>query len=251
MRANSENETLRVSTRNNPKGLSQRAIIRVLVVGQSPLLCSIVEAVIKGEADMNLIGRATTTGAAQGQAKQCDVILAHRHLPRSGMLSLLSTLAADNPEVKVLVMDLPGSEPEEIITFIEQGAAGYVLREDSAEELLQKIRAVYKGRPIIEPHIAAALMTRINELANSQPYPPSSRPSVLELTEREREVLQLIGRNFTNREIAEHLVIEVGTVKNHVHSILKKLDVPNRQQAAAYVPALRWPENGHSVPSYL
>lgn len=200
---------------------------------------------------MRLIGRATTTAAALGQAEQCDVILAHRHLPRSSLLSLLSTLAADYASVKVLVMDLPESQPEEIITLIEQGAAGYVLREDSAEKLLQKIRAVYKGRPIIEPHVAAALMTRINELANNQPHPLSTRHGLLELTEREREVLRLIGRNFTNREIAEHLVIEVGTVKNHVHSILKKLDVQNRQQAAAYLPALQWSENGHSVPSYL
>lgn len=229
----------------------KRQVIRVLVVSQSPLLCSVVEAVIESEADMQLVGRPATADVALAQMGRCNVILAQRQLLRNGTCCLLDTIVADYPDVKMLVMDLPRSEPEEIIRFIEQGAAGYVLREDSAEELLQKIRAVYKGRPRIDPQIAAALMARIAELANSRPQPLAFKHGLLELTEREREVLRLIARNFTNREIARHLVIEVGTVKNHVHSILKKLDVSSRQQAAAYVPALRWPDNGYSVPGYL
>jgi len=226
-------------------------MIRVLVVSQSPLLCSIVEAVIENEADMQLVGRSATADAALEQAAQCNVILAQRQLPHNGTLFLLGTIVTDYPHVKALVMDLPRSESEQIVHFIEQGAAGYVLREDSAEELLHKIRAVHKGRPRIDPQIAAALMARIAELANSRPQPLAFSHGLLELTEREREVLRLIGRNFTNREIARHLVIEIGTVKNHVHSILKKLDVSNRQQAAAYLPALYWSDNGHSIPNYL
>ena len=226
-------------------------MIGVLVVSQSSLFCSVVEAVIHNEADMQFVGRAATADAALEQAAGCNVILAHRQLPHNGTLFLLDTIVTDYPHVKALVMDLPRSESEQIIHFIEQGAAGYVLREDSAEELLHKIRAVYSGRPRIDPHIAAALMARIAQLASSRPQPLAFSHGLLELTEREREVLRLIGRNLTNREIARHLVIEIGTVKNHVHSILKKLDVPNRQQAAAYLPALHWSDNGHPAPGYL
>lgn len=225
-------------------------MIRVLVVCQSPLLCSIVETVIEGEADMKLIGRATTAEAALEQAPDCDIILAHRHLRRNGLNTLLREVAGERR--KVLVMDLPRSDPEQIVRFIERGAAGYILREDSAEELLKKVRAAHKNRPHIDPHVAATLMARIAELASNGPAAPTTlRHGLLELTEREREVLRLIGRNYTNREIAERLYIEVGTVKNHVHSILKKLDVSNRQQAAAYLPALQWSDNGHSVPSFV
>lgn len=113
------------------------------------------------------------------------------------------------------------------------GASGYVLKDDSVEELLSHIRAVYNGEALNSPEIALALISRVNEL--SQMF--SGAGSVTEpagLTSREREVLQLIGRNLSNQEIADQLFIQVGTVKNHIHSILDKLNVSSRHDAAAY-----------------
>ncbi len=137
-----------------------------------------------------------------------------------------------------MVIDLPQSR-ENILPYLECGASGYVLRDDSAQDMMKKIVAVYKGQPIICPNIAAAIINRLAEWANIHQNPESIQRSLTELTRREVQVLELVASNLSNQEIAQKLVIEVGTVKNHVHRILKKLNVRNRTAAAAYLPALQ------------
>ena len=108
-----------------------------------------------------------------------------------------------------------------------------ILKDDTVELMLEHIRAAYNNTAFISPEIAAALIAKVNELAKHfQNYEGASLS--FELTHRERQVLQLLSQNLTNQEIAEQLVIEVGTVKNHVHSILEKLKVSSRQDAAVY-----------------
>jgi DNA-binding NarL/FixJ family response regulator len=106
-----------------------------------------------------------------------------------------------------------------------------VLRESSLNDLLTTIRAVYNGRALISGEIAAALIQRVSEFAQAFAQTGVTPPESLNLTAREFEVLELLSQNLSNQEIAERLVIERGTVKNHVHSILSKLGVDRREEA--------------------
>lgn len=207
-------------------------MIRVLLVHETPLMCNVIALLFEDEADIQVVGCASTRKEAVSQIDRCDVALVSTNLPGNDAQHLIQTVTEANPEVKTLVMGLAESEAE-IIKYVEVGASGYVLKDDSVEELLSHVRAVHNGEALISPEIASALISRVSEL--SQMF--SGAGSVTDsagLTPREREVLQLIGRNLSNQEIADQLFIEVGTVKNHVHSILDKLNVSSRHDAAAY-----------------
>ena len=207
-------------------------MIRVLLVNEIRLMSNVVAATLEDESDIQVVGSATTIEQALNLAANCDVVLISTRLPNEGALELIRALNEQYPEVKSLVLGLAESE-EEILQYIEVGARGYVLKDDSVQELLRNIRAASSGEAMISPEIAAALMNRVNELA--QVFAEAAAiPDAVDLTPREHEVLQLIGQDLTNQEIADRLVIEVGTVKNHVHRILQKLNVNSRQDAAAY-----------------
>jgi len=147
-------------------------------------------------------------------------------------------IAEADPSVKVLVLGL-GESKERVLRYVEAGADGYVLKNDSVDDLLRHIRAAQRGKALVSPKIAAALMSRVTELAQLFAEIESGISESADLTPREREILELIGQGLTNQEIADRLVIEVGTVKNHVHSILQKLDVSSRQDAASYLALIR------------
>ena len=144
--------------------------------------------------------------------------------------------------MKVIVTGLSDSEAA-ILQYIEAGVSGYVLRDDSVETMLTTIRAVHAGEAVISPSVAAALMARLAELAELAKAaggnsPVTTSDALPDLTPREREVLSLIALGLSNSEIAERLTLELGTVKNHVHHILEKLNVSSRQDAVAYLAAL-------------
>jgi DNA-binding NarL/FixJ family response regulator len=209
-------------------------MIDVLVVDQSRLIGSIMAAVLKDESDMQVIGSTASVDEALDilRSQACDVVLVSTNLPGGAALELIRALQSDSSP-KVVVIGVVETE-EVILQYVEAGAAGYVLRDDSEEDLVNKIRAVHTGEALVSPEIAAALMARIAELADMHPPLESEMDRFSELTPREQEVLDLIGEDLSNQEIAERLVIEVGTVKNHVHNILRKLDVCSRRDAALY-----------------
>lgn len=206
--------------------------IRVLLAIEMRLMANVIAATLEDDGDIKVIGTATTAEQALALAPACDVALISTRLPDNSGVEVTQAIAQAYPEVKILVLGLAESETE-ILQYVEAGAIGYVLKDDSADELVNNIHAAYGDEALVSPEIAAALMTRVNELAQLF-ADTAAMPESAELTPREQEVLHLIARDFTNQEIADQLVIEVGTVKNHVHSILKKLNVNSRQDAAAY-----------------
>jgi DNA-binding NarL/FixJ family response regulator len=214
-------------------------MIDVLIVNKSSLMCSVTATALKHEPDMRVVGLATDADEALDLiwTCNCDLVLANVNVPNDGALKLIRGAKALS-SVKVLVMGLTKTE-EVILRYIEAGAAGYVLGDDSVEDLLKNIRAVYNGEALVSPEVAAAMISRIAELARPYSTIEPGMDEVTELTPREREVLDLIGAGLSNQEIAVRLVIEVGTVKNHVHNILRKLDVSSRQDAAVYWGAIQ------------
>ena len=135
-------------------------------------------------------------------------------------------------DLKIIATESP-EHPEEIIAYIEAGAWDYVSRKQGTMTLIHKLHLSAVGQSQLEPPVTAALMSRIHELAQLRTPSMNGSNGIGTLTPREKEVLALISRRMTNREIAEELVLEVGTVKNHVHNLLSKLEVDNRYEAAA------------------
>lgn len=215
-------------------------MIRILVVHQTRLISSIISSVLDEEEDITVLGQATSSDAALERLRKeaCEIVLVAATLPENGALKITEAVAQMESPPKVLVIGLPKSK-NAILQYVAAGASGYVLQEVSTDRLLDHIRAVYDGKAIISPDIAAALMNHISELAQISTQTDIDPSAYSELTPREREVLELIGEEYSNQQIADRLFIEVGTVKNHVHNILKKLDVSSRHEAAAYLPFVK------------
>jgi DNA-binding NarL/FixJ family response regulator len=138
------------------------------------------------------------------------------------------TLRQDLPEVKVIILGMCDLT-DEIMAFIEAGAAGYVLKEASFENLVEIIQSVHRGESFSSPRVTASLFSRIAELVGER-IPRSS----IKLTPREVEIINKIADGLSNKEIAQQLSIETQTVKNHIHNILDKLQLHNRLEAVQY-----------------
>ncbi len=208
-------------------------MIDVFVVNKSLLMSSVTAAVVKEEPEMQVVGTATSKRDALEQLRKVssDVVLISTNLHEEAV-ELVRAIRAEFSARPVMV-GLSGSQ-DTILCMIEAGVAGYVLRDGAVDDLIRTIHLAYEGQADISPAIAAAMLERIAQLAESHPERETMPQHMVELSAREQEVLDLISRGLSNREIASRLVVEVGTVKNHAHSIYRKLEVDNREDAARY-----------------
>lgn len=145
-----------------------------------------------------------------------------------------------NRNLRVIVLGITEDDESEIVACAEAGVAGYHLRTESIEDLLVLIRKVAAGESLVSPRVSAILLRRLSVLASQRQ--PADQDLVL--TGREAQILKMLELGLSNRDIAEQLCIAVHTVKNHVHSLLTKLGVDNRAQAAALSRTLRYAEGG-------
>lgn len=213
-------------------------MIRVLVVHEHRLVGDMIAAALRGEQELRVAHCINKVDSVAEYLEQIwvDVVLVSMNLPNSAALPLVRRISHRYDKVKVVVTNLIRSKTA-ILQCLEEGAAGYVLEDESIAELTFKIRSIYEDNFGVAPDISAALITRLAELKRliTDTATQSSvqlEHSYNELTPREQEVLDLLAKGLTNQEIAEQLVIEVGTVKNHVHNIFRKLDIHERQHAA-------------------
>jgi DNA-binding NarL/FixJ family response regulator len=210
--------------------------INLLVVNEIRLMGNVIVAALEDEPDINVAACVTTYEEAIQviREKEVDVALVSTRLPDHGGLRLTNAISDMAPSTKVLALGLT-EEKKRVLLYVEAGAAGYVLKDDSLEDLIEIVRATQEGKVFVSPQIAAAMMERLSDLAQMFAGVENNITDTTALTSREVEVLELISKGFTNHQIAQHLVIEVGTVKNHVHNILEKLNVSSRGEAAAYL----------------
>lgn len=215
-------------------------MINILVVHEFPLMCNIIASVLENEPDIKVVGCSSSVDNALDLVfhNGIDLVLVSTRIPDQGTIRLMNLLAEKAASIKIVILGITESR-ESILNYVESGAAGYVLRESSLDDLLTTIRAVHNGQALISPEIAATLMQRVSEFAQTFTRMGVSLPESLNLTQREFEVLEMLDQNLTNQKIAERLVIEIGTVKNHVHSILNKLGVGSREEAASLIALIR------------
>jgi DNA-binding NarL/FixJ family response regulator len=163
-----------------------------------------------------------------------DVVLAHAgsYQPED-LVAMIGWMRRTHPGCKVVVDGVPG-ENGKALRFLEAGAWACLPERATTQEALGCLEAAGRGEIPLNPKTAGALIQRIRQLSMAHTHRLPSPGALQELTPREREILALIARRLSNMEIAQELVVEVGTVKNHVHSVLKKLGVDNRYEAAAF-----------------
>jgi len=211
--------------------------IKVLLINDVRLIGNLFASVLEDEPDMEVLGCLSTLeeSVEYMQAQRVDVVLVSVGLPDQGALTLTRTIVESSPETKVLVVGLAEENQHDMLRYIEAGAAGYILKDSSLQELTDMIRLAKQGEARVSTRMAGVMMERLFRLARMFSAVEHKIDGDVRLTSRELEVLQFIGEGLTNQEIAARLVVEVGTVKNHVHRILGKLNVSSRQEAASYL----------------
>jgi two-component system NarL family response regulator len=211
--------------------------IKVLLVIEVPLIGNIFASVLEDEADMEVAGCVTLLEEALTflEKQEVHVALISVGLPAQGALTLTRAIVERMPSTKVLILGLSEEEKNHTLRYIEAGAAGYILKDSSLKEFVDIIRLAQNGEAQVSTKMAGAMMKRLFRLARMFSAVENKIDGDVHLTSRELEVLQFIGKGLTNQEIAARLVVEVGTVKNHVHNILEKLNVSSRDEAASYL----------------
>jgi len=210
--------------------------IHLLLVNEIRLMGNVIAAALEDEPYIKVVACVTNPQEALQivQTQLVDVALVSTRLPDQGALQLTRAITEAAPVTKVLALGLT-EEKKRVLRYVEAGAAGYILKDDSLEDLINIVRAAQDGKVFVSPEIAAAMMERLSNLAQMFSEIENSVTEDAGLTPREMEVLELIGKGMSNQQIADILIIEPGTVKNHVHSILEKLNVSSRGEAAAYL----------------
>jgi DNA-binding NarL/FixJ family response regulator len=214
--------------------------IKILLVNEIRLMGSVIATALEDEPDIRVVARVTTPEEALKiiQDTEVDIALVSTRLPEGGAIKLTNAISELAPSTKVLALGL-SEDKKRVLRYVEAGATGYILKDDSLDDLISTVHAAQEGKVFVSPEIAAAMIERLSDLAQMFADVENSITDAPGLTPREIEVLELIGEGLTNQQIAERLVIEIGTVKNHVHSILEKLNVSNRGEAAAYLTVIR------------
>jgi DNA-binding NarL/FixJ family response regulator len=211
--------------------------IKVLLVIEVPLIGNIFASVLEDEPDIKVAASVASFQEALAfiQAQEADVAVVSVGLPDQGALTLTRKIVDHAPAMKVLVLGLSEQDKNNALRFIEAGAAGYIRKDSSLKEFMECLRLAQRREAQVSPKIAGAMMARLSKLARMFSAVEHKMDKDARLTSRELQVLRLIGEGLTNQEIASRLVLEVGTVKNHVHSILEKLNASNRDEAASYL----------------
>jgi DNA-binding NarL/FixJ family response regulator len=219
-------------------------LLRVLIVDDQRLLCEGFRKLIELEPDLEVVGMAGDGEEALAMVEHLsatqtapDVVLMDVRMPRLDGIAATRAFKEHWPEIRVVILTT-FDDRELIQAGLQAGAEGYVLKDITAEQLAMTIRVVAQGQVLLHPDVAHKVLASLSPAPIEPAVPAPATPAfvgvsdVAQLTEREREILALLARGASNREISETLYIAGGTVKNHLSNILGKLGVRDRTQAA-------------------
>ncbi len=202
--------------------------MKVIICDDQDIVRDGLELLLKLEPDIEIVGVASDGAEAVELAgqKKPDLVLMDLKMPVVNGVDATREIKAKWPSVKVLVLTTYGTD-EWVFDAIRAGASGYLLKDSPREGVLSAIRGTVEGKTYVDPSIAGKLL---NEVSGSKKKPATLITN--KLTDREVEVLTLVARGLSNEDIAKKLFLSEGTVRNHVSSIISKLGVADRTQAA-------------------
>jgi DNA-binding NarL/FixJ family response regulator len=207
-----------------------------LIVDDQQLMRDGIASLLKLQDGLEIVGMAANGQEAVELAtsQQPDVILMDVRMPILDGVAATEQIHRQMPACKILMLTTFNDETY-VLEALQVGASGYLLKDLPARDLAQAIQAVHRGIYQLDPTVADQLQALLSRAQTAREQPGALKATdEADLTERELEVLRLIARGATNREIAEALVISEGTVKNHISNILGRLNLRDRTQAAIY-----------------
>ena len=211
--------------------------VRVLVVDDQALFREALGTLLDARPEVEVVGEAGDGHQALERAAALapDVVLMDLHMPVLDGIAATRRLRVEQPGVRVLALTT-FDDDEDVFAALRAGALGYLLKDVSADRLVEAVQAAARGESVLQPSVAAKVVARFAQLDDA----PRSRPQplVVPLSDRELDVLRLLAAGRSNREIATALFLAEGTVKNHVTNVLAKLGARDRTQAALRARAL-------------
>ncbi|MEI6838343.1 MAG: response regulator transcription factor [Alcaligenaceae bacterium] len=203
--------------------------IRILLVDDHTLFRSGIRLLLQRNLDFEVVGEASDGLEAVKRAKELkpDIVLLDLHMPGLSGLDVIGLILQDRPACHVVLLTV-SEDAEDLALALKKGAAGYLLKNIDADYLLQALRSVMQADAVISPEMTAKLVASFRRV--QAPTESNSK----KLTPREREMLAQLSLGLSNKEIARKLDVAESTVKIHLQSILKKLELNNRVQAAIY-----------------
>jgi len=202
--------------------------MKVIICDDQAIVRDGLELLLKLEKDISVVGLAQDGAEALALVAKYspDVVLMDLKMPGMNGVESTRRIRAEYPTVKVLVLTT-FDDDEWVFDAIRAGASGYLLKDTPREKVVEAVRGTLAGKSFIDPVVAGKIL---DQVAREQEQPQTVITD--KLTEREVDVLRLIGRGFSNSDIADRLHLSEGTVRNHVSSIFSKLNIPDRTQAA-------------------
>ena len=204
--------------------------IRLMVVDDHEVVRSGLKAILEPEADLKVVGEASSATEAVQRVSGLDphVVLMDVRMEGMSGIEACRLIKSAHPQVNVLMLT-SFSEDEAVTSAIMAGASGYLLKNVGRADLLSAIRAVASGQSLLDPSVTRKVMERLVKLTAKE-----EQRATEDLSSREAEVLALVAKGLTNKEIAESLVISENTARNHVSRILEKLGLSRRSEAAVF-----------------
>jgi len=208
--------------------------IRIIVVEDNRLLREGICAMLKKEADITIVTSCDDNDFDISMLTEYkpSIILLDLSLTEKDSFDLVNTIKHDHKDIKVIVMDLIPLQ-EDILRYVEAGVSGFIMKDDNMAEFLKTIRSVSAGEKILPPTATGSLFSQIMEYGIKEMGTNGIVQSV-KMTNREKEIVQLIAEGLANKEIAFRLNLSIYTVKSHVHNILDKMALNNRVQIAIH-----------------
>lgn len=203
-------------------------MVRVLICDDQVVVREGLRAILGTAPGIEVVGEASDGAEAIDQVAQLapDVVLMDLKMPGVNGVQATRTIRDRYPDVAVLVLTTYDAD-EWVFDAVRSGAAGYLLKDTPREGLIEAIEGTAVGKSFVDPNVAGKLL---DQMAHTAPAAPSTVAQ--DLSQREREILSLLGRGLTNADIAQRLHLSEGTVRNYVSRVLAKLDVADRTQAA-------------------